>query len=156
MNMFEEARAIDGKIKMCGFTQSDIAKKLGVSQSYIANKLRLLAYSDDLQSQICTAGLTERHARAVLRIRSDEGRREAIKKIIDGKLTVKESESLVDMMYDAEIPTLLSRVDAIDRISAFEEALVGAVRSLNSFGIDASLTKNRYGERIYITVCVEE
>lgn len=156
MNMFEEARAIEGTIKMCGFTQSDIAKKLGVSQSYIANKLRLLAYSDEMQSQICSAGLTERHARAVLRIRSDEGRREALKKIIDGKLTVKESESLVDMIYDAEIPTLLSRVDAIDRISAFEEALVGAVRSLCSLGINASLSKSRYGERIYITVCVEE
>ena len=48
----------------------------------------------------------------------------------------------------------MSRVDTLERISAIEEALAGAVRSLTALGIDASLTKNRYGERVYITVCV--
>ena len=156
MNMFEEARAIDGTMKMCNFTQSDIAKKLGVSQSYIANKLRLLAYPDDLQLLICAAGLTERHARAVLRIRSDEGRRAALKKIIDGKLTVKESEAVVDMLFDAEMPRSVSGVCEAERIGAFEDALRGAVKTLTSLGTRASISKSYYGKRAYITVCIEE
>ena len=47
VNMFEQARSVKGMMEMCGMTQSDMAKKLGVSQSYIANKLRLLSLSDE-------------------------------------------------------------------------------------------------------------
>ena len=51
MNMFEEARALYGTIKMCGVTQEEIAKKLSVSQSYVANKLRLLKFSARMQEK---------------------------------------------------------------------------------------------------------
>ena len=47
MNMFDEARSVRGMIEMCGITQSQMAKKLGVSQSYVANKLRLLSLTPD-------------------------------------------------------------------------------------------------------------
>ena len=77
MNMFEEASALEGTIKMCKLTQSDIAKKLGVSQSYIANKLRLLSFSESMKAEILSSGLTERHARAVLRLKGEELRRVA-------------------------------------------------------------------------------
>ena len=44
MNMFDEARVIDGMIRMCKMTQGEVAKKLGVSQSYVGNKIRLLGF----------------------------------------------------------------------------------------------------------------
>ena len=72
MNMFDEARALSGTIKMRGISQSEMAKMLGVSQSYIANKLRLLTLDDGLKAKICESNLTERHARAILRLRDAE------------------------------------------------------------------------------------
>ena len=109
MNMFEEANALEGTIRMCGYTQSDIAKRLGVSQSYVANKLRLLSFPEDMKRAITDAGLTERHARAILKLKQEDTRRQALKKIIDGGLNVKESEALVDLLSDADIPYIISR-----------------------------------------------
>ena len=68
MNMFEEARTISGMIQMLGMTQSEVAKKLGTSQSYVGNKVRLLNLSEGIQKKILDLGLSERHARALLRL----------------------------------------------------------------------------------------
>ena len=59
MDMFEEARGLRTMIKMCNMTQNEIAEKMGVSQSYVANKLRLLNFSDEAQKSIIDAKLTE-------------------------------------------------------------------------------------------------
>ena len=58
MNMFEEARAVYGILRISGTTQEEAAKKLGVSQSYIANKLRLLKFSQPMQDLIVDSLLT--------------------------------------------------------------------------------------------------
>ena len=156
MNMFEEANALEGTIRMCGYTQSDIAKRLGVSQSYVANKLRLLSFPEDMKRAITDAGLTERHARAILKLKQEDTRRQALKKIIDGGLNVKESEALVDLLSDADIPYIISRAAELERTEAFKRALDEAVKSLKSFGIKASKSADSYGRKTYITICIEE
>ena len=153
--MFEEASALEGTIKMCKLTQSDIAKKLGVSQSYIANKLRLLSFSESMKAQILSSGLTERHARAVLRLKGEELRRVALDKIIKGRLTVKESEAVVDELFDEQLPVVPTLARDTERIEKFEEALGGAVKTLLSLGIKAAISKSYYGRRTYITVMIE-
>ena len=64
LNYFEEAMAIQKLMKMVGYTQQAVAKKLGKNQSTVANKLRLLQFSEEVREAILEAGLTERHARA--------------------------------------------------------------------------------------------
>ena len=98
MNMFEEARALHGTIKMCALTQGQIAKRLGVSQSYIANKLRLLNFSQRMQERISECGLCERQARALLRIRDERVMESAIAEMAKKQMTVAESEALVDSL----------------------------------------------------------
>ena len=61
MNMFDEARSMHGMIQMCKMTQSELAQKLGVSQSYVANKLRLLKFGEEMQKKITDSAISERH-----------------------------------------------------------------------------------------------
>ena len=68
LNFFEEAAAIQKLMKMGGYTQQAVAKKLGKNQSTIANKLRLLQFSEPVREAILAANLTERHARALLNL----------------------------------------------------------------------------------------
>ena len=156
MDMFEKARTICGTIKMCNTTQSELAKRLGVSQSYIANKIRLLNLSEDMRKKILDAGLSERHARALLRLDSEEARSVALDKMISLGLTVKESEAVIDFIYDEHMPNLISRADECDRINAFKDSLNTALKNLCSLGIKATRSEDRYGKKTYITICIEE
>ena len=109
MNMFEEAKVIDGMIKMCKMTQGEVAKKLGVSQSYVGNKVRLLGFSPEAQRLICAFGLSERHARALLRIKNEDKLIEMIKKVADRKMTVAECEAAVEIAVERDAPSMLGR-----------------------------------------------
>ena len=98
MTIFEEARALYGTIRLCGTTQEELSQKLGVSQSYIANKLRLLRYPVALQDMITDGGLSERHARTILRLPDEAMQKNAINRAIRDSLTVQETETMVDRM----------------------------------------------------------
>ena len=101
MSIFDEAKALAVTMKMRGFNQKEMAHSLGVSQSYVANKLRLLQLSDDVQKRIIQGGLTERHARALLCLKSEKDRLSALDIVREEKLSVASTEALVDL-YNAE------------------------------------------------------
>ena len=101
MSIFDEARALAVTMKMRGFNQKEMAHSLGVSPSYVANKLRLLQLSDDVQKRIIQGGLTERHARALLCLKSEKDRLSALDIVREEKLSVASTEALVDL-YNAE------------------------------------------------------
>lgn len=95
LNMFEEARGISRLIRKFGLTQDEAAAKLGKKQSTVANKLRLLKLSMEEQDWILQAGLSERHARALLRIDEEEIRKEVLSRIVAESLSAKDAEDLV-------------------------------------------------------------
>ena len=156
MDMFEEARALRTMIKMCNMTQSDIAQRMGVSQSYVANKLRLLNFPEEIQQKITDAELTERHARTLLRLVDSERLDDAIERIKERRLNVADSEALVDLLVEGEAGRFLGLCDKRDRIEHFESFLTSSVESLVSLGISASKRTSYYKNKRYITVCIEE
>ena len=87
LGMFEEARGINRLIRKYGITQEQAAIQLGKKQSTVANKLRLLRLSYDEQDWITQAGLTERHARALLKIQDEDSRKEVLSHIIAENLS---------------------------------------------------------------------
>ena len=96
LSMFEEAASIQSLISLTGMTQEACAKKLSVSQSYVANKLRLLRLSDGEQEKIEENGLTERHARALLRLEDKEERGEVLSIIIKREMNVSRTEEYIE------------------------------------------------------------
>lgn len=156
MNMFEEARSLKGMMKMLSITQDEMAKKLGVSQSYVANKLRLLKYSGDCEKIIIDGALSERHARAVLRLNDDAARISALKRICERRLTVAESEALVDLLHDGDAPRRIGNAERIFCVDTFKDTLKRSLSTLKSLGVDATQSISYYGKKTYITVCIDE
>ena len=96
MTCFETARGIRELMDTHELTQCEVAHQLGLSQSAVANKLRLLRLSEEEQEELTAAGLTERHARALIRL-ADHGQRVvALRRVVEGKLTVAQTERLVE------------------------------------------------------------
>ncbi|MDD4075568.1 MAG: nucleoid occlusion protein [Eubacteriales bacterium] len=96
----EEAQCYETLLKTYNMTQEALAERLGKSQSAIANKLRLLKLAQPVKDAMQTANLTERHARALLKLRNEEEQLAVIKRIGDKSLSVKETEKLVDKTLD--------------------------------------------------------
>ena len=97
LNMFEQAAAISSLIQLCSLTQEEVAARLSVSQSFVANKLRLLRYLPDERELILQSALTERHARALLRLSGDD-RLTALREVIARRWNVAETEAYVDRL----------------------------------------------------------
>lgn len=95
LSFFEEAESYRKLIEECHLTQEELARKLGKTQSTVANKLRLLKIEQDLRQLISDNNLTERHARSVLKLEDRELREKAINEIITKNLNVAQTESLV-------------------------------------------------------------
>ncbi len=95
LNIFEQAMAIEALIDTYSLTQEQIAEKLSSSQSYIANKLRLLRLSAEEREKILSNNLTERHARALLRINDQGVRCNLLETVIKNELNVSSTEELV-------------------------------------------------------------
>ncbi len=98
LNMFEQAAAIAALIDLYNLTQEQVAVQLSASQSFIANKLRLLRLGTSEREKILAHSLTERHARALLRIPSAEQRIKAIDYICSHCLNVATTEEYVDKL----------------------------------------------------------
>ena len=156
MDMFDEARAMSGTMTLCHITQKELAERMGVSQSYVANKLRLLTFSPYLEKLIRKHSITERHARALLRLDGEEDRLEILEKVIARDLTVRECEALVDLMVDSYAPVMIEKAESKDRIDTFLKTLKRSLSTMRSLGIEVTERISYYGEKMYVTVCFDK
>ncbi len=98
LNMFEQAAAIAALIDIHAMTQEEIARTLSLSQSCIANKLRLLRLTTEEREIILCSHLTERHARAFLRLKDLDVRRKTVQTVSEQGLNVAHTEEYVDAL----------------------------------------------------------
>ncbi len=140
LTFFEEAEGISRLINECGMTQVEVSERLGLSQSALSNKLRILRLSQPLRERILSSRLTERHARALLRI-PNESRAAALNHIIANALTVAQTDEYITECLSPktqkkplEKPI---RKAAIGDVRLFSNSLTKLVNTLQSAGIDA-------------------
>ena len=139
LNMFEEARGISRLIRKFDITQEEAALKLGKKQSTIANKLRLLRLTAEEREIIAQYGLTERHARAVLRLGSSEDRLFILRKIAANNLNVEKSETLIDNFIGKrkEEQSYKRRYQVFQNVNIFLNTINKAIQTMQSAGIAA-------------------
>lgn len=94
LNAIEEAAAYDYLIQKSGYTQEDVAKKVGKSRSAVTNSLRLLALSDEYKDDVISGAMSAGHARAILSLINPSDRVLLRDKIINDGISVREAEAL--------------------------------------------------------------
>lgn len=99
LNFIEEAIGYENLIKEHAFTQQQLAEKLGKNQSTVANKLRILKLPNDIKMKLIENNLTERHARAFLKLPSEDLMQSVLDKVIKNELTVKKTRKIRYKMY---------------------------------------------------------
>ncbi|MCT4507241.1 MAG: nucleoid occlusion protein [Tepidibacter sp.] len=156
LNFIEEALGYENLIKDHNFTQHELAQSVGKNQSTIANKLRILRLSDDIKEKLIENGLTERHARALLKLPDDDYKNQVLDTIIKNELTVKKTEKLIkDILEDLATPKEPEKRQTIKASLNFKiylNTLKSAYNAIVDTGINAKYKENDKGDHIEVVV----
>ena len=157
LNMFETASAMDKLCREHGLTQEQVAQRLSVSQSYVANKLRLLRFDEPMRQKILSAGLTERHARALLRL-SPSLWHACADKIIERRLNVEGAERLVtEMLCDTKQEKKRTRVrirGGMRDLRLFYNSVDRAVEMVKRCGLMVESHKEEGERETRLIICI--
>lgn len=95
LSAIEEAKSYKKILDMGGFTQDELAKRMGKGQSTIANKMRLLTLTNEVQAALMNNLISERHARCLLQIKDEEKQKEVLNKIITERMNVRDTDNYI-------------------------------------------------------------
>jgi len=157
LNFFEQAKAIEKLIELFGYTQEQTARRLSVSQSYIANKLRILKLSEDERNIISEYGLTERHARSFIRITDEEERKKIIETVIKRSMNVSSTDKYIDKVLsekEQELKKHQREIYIIKDVRLFLNTIDKVVDTIAQSGINIKSEKTDRGEYIEIFLSV--
>ena len=137
---FEEAQAINKLMKDFSLSQDEAARRLGKAPSTVSNKLRLLGLPEEARNLLSENGLSERHARALLRLQ-EEDIMEVLQKVIDRKLNVTQTEKLVDEYVSrGKAPKRQTKIMFSD-VKIFLNTINNALDTMQKAGIKAQFRR---------------
>ena len=130
LSPIEEALSIKKRLDMGNITQGELAEKIGKSQSAVANKLRLLNLSDDVQNALLENKISERHARSLLKLSTEKLQNNMLEKIINERLTVRQTDEEINKVIKGD--NNMNNVNNILNSSGTENTSV-EIPAMNSF-----------------------
>lgn len=149
LNYFEEASAYMVLINDFGITQDELAQKIGKSQSAIANKIRLLKLPEVVRSSISTSVITERHARALLKVVEEDKQLMVLRQIYEEELNVRETENFIESLATQKTNEKLKQKENGQQVSMiirdariFLNTIKETVNRARKTGIDMLMTEN--------------
>lgn len=148
LGFFEEAVAIEKLLTDYGMTREEVCKKLGKAPPTISNKLRLLKLPEEIRLKITQENLTERHARALLKLTSLNQMQRALSIIAEKRLSVSESEKLVAQLLNNDNRPRQPTVKLFKDVRIFVNTLNHAVDTMRRAGIEADSAKSETDEYI--------
>ena len=154
LHYFEEAAAIAAYLRQTRSTQEEAAAELGRSASAVANKLRLLRLSPACQALLLETGLTERHARALLRLEDEEERLAAARRAAARKLNVAQTEQYIERRL-AELqttPPAGRRTYVLKDVRLFLNSVDRGLRIVREAGVEAKCLREDTEEEIVMTI----
>ena len=95
LSAIEEAKSYKKILDMGNFTQEELAKRMGKSQSTIANKMRLLSLTNEVQVALMNNLISERHARCLLQIKDEDLQKQVLNKIISERINVRDTDEYI-------------------------------------------------------------
>ena len=154
LHYLEEAAAIASYIRQTGITQEEAAAQLGRSPSALANKLRLLRLSPACRELLVRNGLTERHARCLLRLEDEAERLAALRHIADKHLNVAQAEQYVEQRITQLQSTAPKRrrTFILKDVRLFLNSLDRGLRMVREAGVDARTERQETEDAILLTI----
>ena len=151
LNFFEEAEGYAKLITEFSITQEEIAAKIGKSQSTVANKLRLLNLAPQVRQQISVEVITERHARALLKLENAEQQLKILKKIYEQNLNVRQTDELIEASLIKSETIKKERIKrkitkVVKDMRIFLNTIRGAVQTIQNAGMDAEISERENEE----------
>ena len=144
LGYFEEAAAIERLMKDFGLSQEEAAKQLGKAPSTVSNKLRLLSLQSEARNLLCEHGLSERHARALLRLPEDKIL-PVLNKVIERKLNVTQTEAYIEEILSEKQGNRTTKTMFSD-VKIFLKTINHAVETMKKAGIKADIKKEEQEE----------
>ncbi len=153
LDVWEEAYALRKLIDQFHLSQEEVGQKIGLSQSAVANKLRLLKLPENIIDELRQAGLTERHARALLRLPTEELQRKAAAHIIRYQLNVANTETYIDKLcLRSKKPKKAVPIYRTKDVRLFLNTIQRSLTIMQSAGVAASLGREETDQGITLTI----
>ena len=157
LDFIEEAQGLSRLIRMFGLSQEEAAKRIGKSQSAVANKLRLLRLPEDVLEGLRAHGLSERHGRALLRLPDESAQRLALEHISSNGLTVAATEEYIESLLREPAETVkgeVRRMMVLKDVRIFLNSLNRSLELMKQGGIAAGVKKQETEDGLILTISI--
>ncbi|BDF68968.1 ParB/RepB/Spo0J family partition protein [Pseudoflavonifractor phocaeensis] len=151
LDFVEEAQALQALLEATGLSQEAVARQIGKSQSAVANKLRLLKLTPETLRLLREAGLTERHARALLRLELPVQQENAARYVIEHGLTVAKTEDYVQSLL-SPAPKRTKPTFIIKDVRLFLNTVTRGLSMMQTAGVHADCQRRDTDEAILLTI----
>lgn len=153
LGYFEEALAIEKLMDQFSLSQEEAARRLGKAPSTVSNKLRLLTLPLEAQKLLVQNSLSERHARALLKL-DEEDVVPILKKIIDKKLNVAQTEKYIEEFTSEKNPPKRVTKRSFSSVRIFLNTVEGAVKTMKNAGINADVKREETEESFVYKITI--
>ncbi|MBV7275781.1 nucleoid occlusion protein [Clostridium thailandense] len=155
LNFLEEAEAYNNLIKDHSYTQEKLAEAIGKKQSTIANKIRLLRLEPEIRTILLENNLTERHARALLRLPDLQSQKKVLKVVVKKQLNVKKTEELIEKELSKLEEGNSSKIKKKIKGIFSSRVYINTVKQVfDKYGLNAQYASKDLDDKIEITITI--
>lgn len=155
LDFIEEANGLNQLIRLFGMSQEEAARRIGKSQSAVANKLRLLKLPEDILISLRDNGLTERHGRALLRLENEEAQRMALECILERDMNVAAADAYIESLLCApKEKTEQKRTFIMKDVRVFVNTILHGLDLMKQGGIAAGMKREETEDELILTISI--
>ena len=155
LHYLEEAEGYEKLMNQFHITQEAMAARVGKKQSTIANKLRLLRLSAPVRKVLMDAELSERHARALLKLPDDEKRLEVLETIVAKNFSVRQTEEYISKLLDGKSEEKRKRMVIVNDVRIYLNSIKQVVDAVKTAGIPVAMEQTLEGDEVIISVRIK-
>lgn len=155
LHFLEEAEGYEKLMEEFHLTQEAMAARVGKKQSTIANKLRLLRLSDRIRKILIEGGLTERHARALLKLDDEEKQVQVLTVVIDNGYSVRQTESYIEKLLEDKKQEKKKRMVIVNDVRIYLNSIKQVVSAIKDVGIPVAMEQTVEGDDVIVSLRIK-
>lgn len=155
LHYLEEAEGYEQLMEQFRLTQEAMATRVGKKQSTIANKLRLLKLSANVRGELRAAGLTERHARALLKIKDEAQQLEVLAVVVKNSYNVRQTEQYIEKLLEEKQPEKKRRLVIVNDVRIYLNSIKQVVDTIKTAGIPCDMEQKLEGDEVVIQLRIK-